>query len=478
MRGRVPRCYAAPVLRQHRIHFVGIGGIGMSGIAEVLLDLGFEVSGSDLARSELTARLETLGARISYGHDGANLPEDAEAVVLSSAVRFSNPEVARARDLGIPILPRAEMLAELMRMKTGLAVAGTHGKTTTSSMLAAILHAAGHDATAVIGGRVHSLGSNAHRGAGELLVAEADESDGTFLLLTPTIAVITNIDPEHLDHWGSLEASIDGYVEFANRVPFYGAAILGIDNSRVRGILPRLRKRHVTFGLTSDAQVAARDVMVEGFETRFDLVIDGAPVGRVTIGMPGRHVAQNALAAIAAAREIGVEPAVAIRALAAFGGIHRRFEVRGEVAGVLVIDDYGHHPEEVRATLRAAREGLGRRIVAAFQPHRYTRTRDLFEDFLGAFDDVDVLFLTDVYAAGEDPIEGADGESLARALRARGHADVRFVGPRTALAEAIAASAREGDLVLLLGAGDIIREGDRVLECLAAGAGAPLRVVR
>ncbi len=470
--------YVGAVRRKHRIHFVGIGGIGMSGIAEVLLDLGFDVSGSDLSRSELTTRLEERGARIAYGHAAVNLPEDAEAVVLSSAVRFSNPEVARARDLGIPILPRAEMLAELMRMKTGLAVAGTHGKTTTSSLLAAILYEAGLDPTAVIGGRVHALGSNARHGAGDLLVAEADESDGTFLLLTPTIAVVTNIDPEHLEHWGSIEAVLDGYVEFANRVPFYGATILGIDSPRVRAMLPRLRKRHITFGLTTDAQVSARDVVVEGFETRFELVLDGEPAGPVRIGMPGRHAAQNALAAIAAAREIGVEPAVAVRAIAGFGGIHRRFEVRGEAGGVLVVDDYGHHPEEVRATLRAAREGLGRRIVAAFQPHRYSRTRNLFDDFLGAFDDADVLLLTDVYAAGEEAIAGADGESLARALRARGHADVRFVGPRTALPEAVAEVARDGDLVLLLGAGDIIREGDRVLEQLAASGRERLRVVR
>lgn len=461
---------------RHRIHFVGIGGIGMSGIAEVLLTLGYSVSGSDLSRSETTERLTEKGATISLGHESARITSDIDAVVISSAVKYSNPEVARARDLRIPVIPRAEMLAELMRMKTGIAVAGTHGKTTTTSLLAGILSEAGLDPTMVIGGKVHSLDSNARLGQGELMVAEADESDGTFLLLSPTIAVVTNIDPEHLDHYGNVEKAADAFCEFINRVPFYGRSILCIDSARVRALLPRVRKRFLTYGLSPDAEVSARDLRVEGFDTKFVAVRDGTELGEVRVGMPGRHVAQNALATIAVATELDVPFGACVRSLAAFGGIHRRFEVRGQVGGITVIDDYGHHPEEIKTTLRAAREGLGRRLVVAFQPHRYTRTRDLHEDFLGAFDDADVLFLTDVYAAGEEPIEGISGGNLASSLKRRGHTDVSFVGPREALPDRIAAIAKDDDVVLLLGAGDIIRAGDDILDALRGGTGAVRRV--
>jgi UDP-N-acetylmuramate--alanine ligase len=461
-----------------QIHFVGIGGIGMSGIAEVLLALGCSVSGSDLVRSDLTDRLERLGARISYGHDPDNVLPGVDAVVISSAVKFANPEVARARDLHIPVIPRAEMLAELMRMKSGLAVAGTHGKTTTTSLIAATLWEANLDPTVIIGGKVHALGCNARSGLGDILVAEADESDGTFLMLTPTIAVVTNIDPEHLDFYGTVERAEEAFLEFVNRVPFYGLAVLCIDSIRVRALLPRVRKRFVTYGLSSDAEVSARDLVVDGLTTRFIATRGGEDLGPVEIGMPGRHVAQNVLATIATAAEVGVPFATVVQAVASFGGIHRRFEVRGTVRGVTVVDDYGHHPEEIRVTLRAAREGLGRRLLVAFQPHRFTRTRDLFNDFLDAFDDADLLFLTDIYAAGEEPIPDVSAAALARALQQRGHADVRMVPARSDLPVEIAREAREGDLVMLLGAGDIIKVGAELLAQLKRNGRRAVRRVK
>jgi len=325
----------------------------------------------------------------------------------------------------------------------------------------------------VIGGKVLALGTNARLGLGEFMVVEADESDGTFLLLSPTIAVVTNIDPEHLDHYGSVEKAADAFLEFVNRVPFYGLAVLCVDSPRVRALLPRVRKRFVTYGLAPDAEVSARDLVVEGFETRFTVTLRGEDLGAVRIGMPGRHVAQNVLATIAAALELGVDFATCARALSEFSGIHRRFEVRGTAGGVTVIDDYGHHPEEIRVTLRAAREGLARRLVVAFQPHRYTRTRDLFDDFLAAFDDADTLFLSEIYAAGEEAIDGVSGATLAQALNARGHADVRFVPARDELAARVAAEARPGDAVLMLGAGDIVKLGDDVLAALAARDATP-----
>jgi len=463
----------------HHIHFVGIGGIGMSGIAEVLLTLGYTVSGSDLAPSDSTQRLVGLGARVAYGHDPEHVAPGTDVVVISSAVKYANPEVVRARDLRIPVIPRAEMLAELMRVKFGLAVAGTHGKTTTTSLLGAILSEAGLDPTVVIGGKVLSLGTNARLGLGDYMVVEADESDGTFLLLSPTIAVVTNIDPEHLDHYGSVERAADAFLEFVNRVPFYGLAVLCIDSPRVRALLPRVRKRYVTYGLSPDAEISARDLVVEGFETRFVVTQRGEDLGAVRVGMPGRHIAQNVLATIAAACELGIDFPTSVRALGEFSGIHRRFEVRGTARDVTVIDDYGHHPEEIRVTLRAAREGLGRRLLVAFQPHRYSRTRDLFDDFLAAFDDADVLFLMEIYAAGEDPVDGVSGTSLAQALNARGHADVRFVAARDELPGRIAAEARPADVVLMLGAGDIVRLGDELLAALAAQESLPpVRVVK
>ena len=461
--------------KQRHIHFVGIGGIGMSGIAEVLLNLGFVVTGSDLAASDATERLTRLGATIALGHHADRVGPRTDVVVISSAVRFSNPEVVRARELKTPVIPRAEMLAELMRMKTGLAVAGTHGKTTTTSLLGHVLAQADLDPTLVIGGRVKGLGSNAHLGHGEYLVAEADESDGSFLLLTPAYAVVTNIDPEHLDHYGSIERVHEAYLQFIHRVPFYGLAVLCIDSVAVRALLPRVRKRFLTYGLASDADLQAVHTRVAADGTRFDVLERGRWIGEVELRMLGRHNAQNALAAIAVACELGIPFETTARALASFEGIHRRFEVKGEVGGVTVVDDYGHHPEEVKATLRAAREGFGRRLVVVFQPHRYTRTRDLLSEFLGAFDDADLLVLTDIYAAGEERIDGVSGEALYDALRRRGHTDVRFVPARADVAATLVPDLRGGDMVVTLGAGDVYQVGDDLLQALACERPAALQ---
>jgi UDP-N-acetylmuramate--alanine ligase len=433
------------------------------------------VSGSDLAASEATERLAQLGATIALGHHADRVTPGVDVVVISSAVKFSNPEVVRARELKIPVIPRAEMLAELMRMKTGLAVAGTHGKTTTTSLLGHVLAEAALDPTLVIGGKVRGLGSNARLGQGSYLVAEADESDGSFLLLTPTIAVVTNIDPEHLDHYGTIEHVHEAYLTFINRVPFYGLAILCLDNVGVRGLLPSVRKRFVTYGLSADADLAAVHTQVSAEGTRFDVLERGRWLGEIRLRMPGRHNAQNALAVLAAASELGVPFETTARALASFDGIHRRFEVKGEVGGVTVVDDYGHHPEEVKATLRAAREGFGRRLVVVFQPHRYSRTRDLLESFLAAFDDADLLVLTEIYAAGEERIDGVSGHGLYEALRRRGHTDVRFVPERGAIAESLVPLLRGGDMVLTLGAGDVHRVGDELLAALAATRPAQLQ---
>ena len=460
--------------RKRRVHFVGIGGIGMSGIAEVLLTLGYVVSGSDVVESETTRRLARLGARLHLGaHDAANLSADTDVLVISSAVTYANPEVSRARELKIPVIPRAEMLAELMRMKYGVAVAGSHGKTTTTSLTAAVLREAGRDPTMVVGGKLRALGTNARLGQGEFLVAEADESDGTFLLLSPIIAVVTNIDREHLDYYGEMERLRDAYLQFIHRVPFYGLAVLCIDNVNVRALLPQVRKRFVTYGTAPDADWQARDLRVTGLETVFEVWRGERRLGPVRLRMPGRHHALNALAALAVAEDLEIPFRIAVHALEEFGGIHRRFEVKGEEQDVLVVDDYGHHPEEIRATLRAAREGFARRLVVAFQPHRYTRTRDLFNEFLEAFDDADTLVLTDIYPAGEERIEGVSAEAVYQALRRRGHLDVRHVPARERVAEALAEIARPGDLVLTLGAGDIHRTGDELLDLLRSGVAVP-----
>jgi UDP-N-acetylmuramate--alanine ligase len=450
-----------------RIHFVGIGGIGMSGIAEVLLTLGYAVGGTDLKESDTTRRLTELGARIQYGHDAAHL-DAADVVVISSAVKPTNPEVLAARARGIPVIPRAEMLAELMRMKYGIAVAGSHGKTTTTSLVATVLHQAGLDPTAVIGGKLPSLGSNARLGGGDYLVAEADESDGSFMKLTPTVAVVTNIDPEHLDHYGSLDALKRTFVEFINKVPFYGLAVLCVDHEHVQSILPSVEKRHVTYGFTPLASFRAVEVAFDGLRTSFTAIARGRTLGRVELAMPGRHNVLNSLAVLAVADFLGVDFAVYQRALAGFSGVGRRFTVRGEARGVMVVDDYGHHPAEIRATLAGARTGFAdRRIVAAFQPHRYTRTRDLMGDFARAFNEADVVTVCDIYAAGEEPIAGVSSARLVDEMRASGHLSAHYVPKRADVAPALAAELRDGDIVITLGAGDVWMVGEEILKARA-----------
>jgi UDP-N-acetylmuramate--alanine ligase len=450
--------------RPAKIHFVGIGGIGMSGIAEVLLNLGYAVSGSDLKESDTTRRLAALGGRIALGHSAENLAA-VDVVVTSSAVRRDNPEVVEARRRKVPVIPRAEMLAELMRLKYGVAIAGSHGKTTTTSLAAHLLAHAGMDPTAVVGGKVNTFGSNAKLGSGDYMVVEADESDGSFLHIPPTIAIVTNVDPEHLDHWKTPEALRQGFVDFVNRVPFYGLAILCHDHPGVQSLFPDVESRYVTYGESHQADYRAHGIEVDGHSVRFDATRRDEPLGRFEVRMVGRHNALNALAVVALGDEMGIPPEAIRAALATFEGVQRRFTVRGETAGVTVVDDYGHHPAEVRATLLGAREAFRRRVVCLFQPHRYTRTRDLLAEFATAFDDADVLLLTDVYAAGEEPIAGADAAALADAIRACGHRDVTLV-PRADLARAARARVRPGDIVLTLGAGDVTQVGPELLGLL------------
>ena len=453
--------------RIRSIHFVGVGGVGMSGIAEVLLDSGFEVTGSDLRQNDYTRRLQVKGARLFVGHE-AEYVALADVVVFSSAVPATNPELLAARRRGIPVIPRAEMLGELMRLKDGIAIAGSHGKTTTTSLVATVLRGAGLDPTVVIGGRLNALGSGAATGAGDLLVAEADESDGSFLHLIPDVAVITNIDPEHLDHYGSLEAVKEAFVGFANRVPFYGLVVACVDHPNVQDILPRIDKRIVSYGFSAAADYRARNLVLSGLSVGFDVEHRHESLGRFEVRMPGRHNVLNALATIAVADELRVDRDHVRAALRTFEGVQRRFSVVGEAAGITVVDDYGHHPAEVEVTLEAAQQAYGRRLVVAFQPHRYTRTRDLFDELTRAFERADVLFLTDVYAAGEKPIEGADARRLAEAIAAHGHRDVTLVEDRKELAKAIRERVEPGDVVLTLGAGDITRTGTELIEVLAS----------
>ncbi len=451
--------------RVRRVHFVGIGGIGMSGIAEVLLNLGYRVGGSDLTESETTLRLKRLGAEIFIGHRAENL-EDADVVVTSSAVRKDNPEVLAAHDRIIPVIPRAEMLAELMRMKYGVAVAGTHGKTTTTSMIATVLAHGGLDPTAVIGGKLNIFGSNAKLGQGELLVAEADESDGSFLKLSPTIAVVTNIDPEHLDYYRDLEEIQKAFLEFINKVPFYGLAVLCLDHENVQTLIPRVSKRYVTYGLSTQANFRAADVSYHGFATSFQAFENNRELGKISIMMPGLHSVYNALATLATATELDLSFDAVKEALGSFSGVQRRFQIKGEWGGVMVVDDYGHHPAEIKATLSAAKSGWGRRTVVIFQPHRYTRTRDLFKDFLTSFNQADVLLLTGIYPAGEDPITGVNVQGLYEGIKGHGHKDVMLVPDKGEIIDGLLPRLRPGDMVFTLGAGDIWKVGETLIERL------------
>jgi UDP-N-acetylmuramate--alanine ligase len=451
-----------------RIHMVGIGGIGMSGIAEVLLTLGYSVSGSDLKASAITQRLENLGATIYTGHRAENV-EGAHVVVTSSAVRPDNPEVVEARRQKIPVIPRAEMLAELMRLKYGIAVAGAHGKTTTTSMVASVLAAAGMDPTFVVGGRVNQAGTTARLGKGEYMVVEADESDRTFLLLAPVVAVVTNIDREHLDHYDSLEDIQSAFVQFVNRVPFYGAAILCIDDANVQAILPQIKRPVITYGTSQQADLHIRDVKLMGLESEFWLSYRGEDLGRFFLpNPPGLHNVRNAAAAAAVGLYLNIPPSLIREGLESFTGVGRRFEIRHSANGITLIDDYGHHPAEIRATLEAARLCGFRRILVLFQPHRYTRTKHLWEEFLSAFNQADLLVLTEIYAASEDPIAGVTGEALADAIRAAGHKRVLYRSTMQEGIEALLAEAKAGDAVMTIGAGSVGRAVEELAVLLNA----------
>ena len=454
--------------RIQRVHFVGIGGIGMCGLAELLHNQGYLVTGSDLQAGANVVRLRQLGIVVEIGHDEAHVGE-ANVLVYSSAIQVNNPELQEAKRRKIPAIPRAEMLAEVMRLKDGIAVAGSHGKTTTTSLIAHVLDAAGLDPTAVIGGRVLLSGSDstgARLGRGELLVAEADESDGSFLRLAPVIAVVTNIDPEHLDHYGSFEALQDAFVRFANGIPFWGAAVLCLDHPGVQAILPRLSRRIVTYGFSSQADLVASEVEPDALGMRFQVHQRGQSLGAVRIRLPGAHNVANALATLAVTSELNIPFPVAVQALEGFLGIERRFENKGTAAGIRVVDDYGHHPAEIRATLAAARNAHSGRVVVVFQPHRYTRTRDLFEEFTTAFNECDLLVVTEIYSAGESKLPEVEALRLVEAIRAHGHRDVRFVANLEEISQTLPEALRPGDLVITLGAGSIAALGQRLLEAL------------
>ena len=447
--------------KTRRVHFIGIGGIGMSGIAELLANLGYAVSGSDEKRSTVTERLEKLGIRVAYGHGAANVG-DADVVVISSAVKPSNVEVGEAKRRQIPVIPRAEMLAELMRLRFSIAVAGAHGKTTTTSMIALVLERAGLDPTAVIGGRLSAFGSNARLGRGELMVAEADESDRSFLKLFPTIAVITNIDYEHLENYGGFDDLQQAFVDFANKVPFYGGVVACADDPHLAAILPRMTRRVTTYGLVAQADITATDIELAPFSAKAVVRHHGA----IELAVPGRHNLQNALAAVAVGLELGLGFEQIASGLREFRGAERRFEVRGEPNGVLIVDDYGHHPTEIAAVLAAART-LNRRVIVAFQPHRYTRTQALMNEFGPSLAAADYVVLTDIYPASEDPIPGVTLDALAKAVRASVKAPVDVAPRLDDVVAAVAKAARPGDVVITLGAGSIGTVPDRLLETLA-----------
>jgi UDP-N-acetylmuramate--alanine ligase len=450
--------------RIQHVHFVGIGGSGMSGIAEVLLNLGYTVSGSDLKRSATTDHLAALGARVLEGHDAQHIA-GAHVVVVSTAVHADNPEVLQARHTGIPVIPRAEMLAELMRLKYGVAVAGSHGKTTTTSMTALVLDRGGLDPTVVVGGRVGVLGSGARLGRGEFLVAEADESDRSFLKLSPTLAVVTNIDREHLDNYRGLEDIQNAFVSFVNKVPFYGAVVLCLDDGPAQDILPRVERRVVTYGLSPQAQVSAREVEVSPLDSRFTVVADQTVLGRVHLPVPGAHNVLNALAAVAVGLDLGVSFDQIAAGLGSFSGVDRRFQIRGEAAGLAVVDDYGHHPTEIRATLDTLRRYAGsRRTVVLFQPHRFTRTQALWDEFCRAFHLADVLLVTDIYPASESPIPGVTAEALVEALVEKGHRHASYAGALASATQRLVAETRPDDVVLTLGAGSVWTAGEELLR--------------
>jgi len=451
--------------RIERIHFVGIGGIGMSGIAELLLRQGYEVTGSDLRLTEVTQHLEELGAEVHEGHEPSHV-DGAHAVVYSSAVKPDNPEVVRGRELKIPVIRRAEMLGELMRMHFSIGVAGTHGKTTTTSMTGQVLAAAGLDPTLIVGGKVNALGTSAALGGGDYLVAEADEFDRSFLRLFPTVAVITNVEAEHLDTYGDYDSMREAFAEFANKVPFYGAVVACLDDAGVRSLLPVIDRALVSYGVTSQADVRARDVSFQGLGSRFEVSWQGEELGTVRLGVPGLHNVRNALAALGVGLHLELDREAMLGALEGFSGVARRFEVKGQADDVVVVDDYAHHPTEVAATLQAARSGYERRIVAVFQPHLYSRTRDFAEDFGSALLDSDVLVVTDIYPAREAPIPGVSGELVAEAARGQGHRQVHYIPELEEVPGRLAGLTEGGDLVITMGAGSIWKAAEELLRIL------------
>ncbi|MGH9324243.1 MAG: UDP-N-acetylmuramate--L-alanine ligase [Vicinamibacteria bacterium] len=449
--------------KKTRVHFVGIGGIGMSGIAEVLKNLGYTVSGSDLKSSSSTDRLRSLGVVVHEGHLPGNVV-NTDVVVVSSAVRPSNPEVLEAKRLQIPIIPRAEMLAELMRLKYGIAVAGSHGKTTTTSMIAVVLDRAGLDPTMVIGGRITAFGTNARLGGSDLMVVEADESDRSFLQLSPVLAVVTGIDREHMEAYRDMADLEQAFVDFVNKIPFYGSSVLCLDEERIQDVLPRIRRRYVTYGFSAQADVSAQDVRLEGAGSWYRLRLAGETASEVRLRVPGRVAVLNSLAAVGVARELGLGLPEISSGLESFSGVDRRFQVKADAGGILVIDDYGHHPTEIRATLQTAKEAFGRRTVVVFQPHRYSRVRELFEEFSRAFHQADVLLVTGIYAAGEDPLPEVTGQLLAEHIARRGHRHVTFVEDLDEALSTLEGEMEEGDLVLTLGAGSVTGLSDRLAE--------------
>ncbi|MBA4392429.1 MAG: UDP-N-acetylmuramate--L-alanine ligase [Desulfobacca sp.] len=450
--------------RFQHIHFIGIGGIGMSGIAEVLLNLGYQVSGSDLKETETTSRLQSLGGEICFGHKAEHI-QGAEVVVTSSAVRSDNPEVLAAREALLPVIPRAEMLAELMRLKYGIAVAGAHGKTTTTSMVAHVLAHGGLDPTVVIGGKLNSWGTNARLGQGAFLVAEADESDGSFLHLSPSIAVVTNIDLEHLDFYKNLEHIQATFLDFLRRLPFYGLAILCLDDPYLPSLIPKIKKRYRTYGLTAQADIQAREVKQIGLSNQYRLFHAGKEWGEISFNLPGLHNVYNSLAAVAVGFELEIPFQRIQEAFASLEGVQRRFQIRGEFQGATVLDDYGHHPTEIRATLKAVRESWPeKRIVVVFQPHRFSRTKALFDEFTTSFYQADYLLLLPIYPAGEDPIEGIDSEKLLEGIKEKGHHGAKFFPNRNDVIPSLQEILKAGDVLVTLGAGDVWKIGQEIVS--------------
>jgi len=457
---------SAPLFsRKTRIHFVGVGGIGMSGLAEVLVNLGYPVSGSDLRKGAVVERLQSMGVKFFEKHRKDQV-RGADVVVVSSAVRSDNPELEEARRLQIPIIPRAEMLAELMRLKYGIAVAGSHGKTSTTSMIAVLLDRAGLDPTMVIGGRLGILGSNAKLGRSAYMIVEADESDRSFLHLSPVAAVVTGIDREHLEAYRGMEDLKDAFVDFVNKIPFYGASLLCLDDERVQDILPRIKRRYVTYGFSTQADITADAINLSGMNSCYRLKIRGQEMGPIKLRVPGRHNALNSLAAVGVGLELGISLEDINAGLESYSGVDRRFQVKGDHGGILVVDDYGHHPTEIRASLATAKEAFGRRTVVVFQPHRYSRVKELFDEFCRAFHQADLLLVTEIYPAGEEPLPDITGQRLADGIKVHGHRDVRFVEDMQTIPQILKDQVREGDLIMTLGAGSVTSLSDELAEMI------------